>query len=133
LVGKANKQKKHVARKKKNHQTRKKEERKKKTDATCELCIQAFFCKCEQVVNMFKLQSWKNFLVHAHEIEFCHKIFQTCLKIQDKKVAMVQNSVVVFVNGRNQTPASCLRDFFFFGVYNQNQNQNQNSCYFFFF
>jgi hypothetical protein len=107
----------------------------------------SFFCKCEQVVNMFKLQSWKNFLVHAHEIEFCHKIFQTCLKIQDKKVAttclkiqdkkvaMVHNRVVVvvvvFVNGRNQTPASCLRDFFFFGVYNQ--NQNQNSCYFFFF
>jgi hypothetical protein len=28
---------------------------------------------------------------------------------------MVQNSVVVFVNGRNQTPASCLRDSFFFG------------------
>jgi hypothetical protein len=115
LVGKANKQKKHVARKKKNHQTRKKEERKKKTDATCELCIQAFFCKCEQVVNMFKLQSWKNFLVHAHEIEFCHKIFQTCLKIQDKKVAMVQNSVVVFVNGRNQPRRAVYETSFFLG------------------
>jgi len=119
-------------RKKNTKQERKKKERKKRMQHVS-FAFKLFFCKCEQVVNKFKLQSWKNFLVHDHEIEFCHKIFQTCLKIQDKKVAMVQNSVVVFVNGRNQTPASCLRDFFFFGVYNQNQNQNQNSCYFFFF
>jgi hypothetical protein len=49
LVGKANKQKKHVARKKKKHQTRKKEERKKKRDATCELCIQAFFANVNKL------------------------------------------------------------------------------------
>jgi len=48
LVGKANKQKKHVARKKKNtKQERKKKE--EKSDAICELCIQAFFANVNKL------------------------------------------------------------------------------------
>jgi hypothetical protein len=43
------------------------------------------------------------------------RILQTCLKIQDKKVAMVQNSVVVFVNGRNQPRRAVYETSFFLG------------------
>jgi hypothetical protein len=85
LVGEANKQKKNVARKKKKHQTRKKEERKKeKTDATCELCIQAFFANVNKLGTSSNCKVGRTFLCMIMRSIFAIKVSR---ELQFKQLA----------------------------------------------